>query len=113
MQYGGANDNFGLCLKIFYDQCRKVGIMPHSLSDAFSVMLKGKAREFHYDRIIGRFYNFQETITQIQQHFKTDDRHQHMLHIWNTLTLSTVVEENPDKPLAECFEILLEIMQKT
>ncbi|RKF72193.1 integrase and RNaseH domain-containing protein, partial [Golovinomyces cichoracearum] len=56
MQYGGTDDDFDLCLKIYYDQCRKVGILPHVLGDAFSVMLKGRTREYYYDRIADHIF---------------------------------------------------------
>lgn len=34
-------------------------------------MLKEKAREFHYDRVVGHNYRFQAIASQIQKHFET------------------------------------------
>ncbi|POS81788.1 hypothetical protein EPUL_005575, partial [Erysiphe pulchra] len=76
-------------------------------------MLKGKAREFYYDRVSGRNLQFQSMISQIQQHFETHERRQQMLQKWNMLTLSKFINQFPEKSVAQCFELLLDDMQKT
>jgi hypothetical protein len=38
-------------LRIFYDCCQKVGLEPDQYHNAYSVMLKGRASTFYYDRL--------------------------------------------------------------
>ena len=44
--------------------------------NAYSVMLKGRASNFYYDKIAGRAYNFQTMVTLTKTHFETEENHQ-------------------------------------
>ncbi|RKF81042.1 putative glycosyl [Golovinomyces cichoracearum] len=105
MQYGGTDDDFDFCLKNFYDLCRKVGILPHILGDFFSVMLKGRAREYYYDRITGHIFQFPQMVSQIKQNFETNKRCQQLLLIWNTISLSSFIKKYPEKSVLKSFTL--------
>src|SRR5438045_3275492 len=58
MKYRGGEDSLDMKLQIFYDLCPKAGVPPESYSSAFSIMLKGDARDYYYDKISGRGLTF-------------------------------------------------------
>ena len=74
IKYGGGEDSLDIKLQIFYNLCPKVGVPPKSYSSAFSIMLKGDARDYYYDKISGRGLTFLAMSKTIQEHFKIEER---------------------------------------
>jgi len=73
MKYTGEiYDILDVKLQIFYDCCRKIGIPKDQLHEAFSVMLRGRAHSFYYDKVTNRKYNFETMISLMRTHFKTE-----------------------------------------
>jgi hypothetical protein len=60
-------------LQAFYDSCIKVGLPENQYCNAFSIMLKDRARAFYYDKITGRTYNFITTVAIMKTHFETEE----------------------------------------
>jgi hypothetical protein len=112
MKYGGGEDSLDMKLQIFYDMCPKAGVPPGSYSSAFSIMLKGDARDYYYDKISGRGLTFSAMTKTIREHFETEERRQQMLSKWNTTTLRGIIRDNDSKDMVECFELLLKELQK-
>ena len=98
-------------LRIFYDSCKKAGIREDRYADAFSIMLKGRAAEFYYDKLAGSGSTFDGMIFATRCHFETDEMKQQYLMEWRETTFSRVIAQNPGISKLECLEKLLDRLQ--
>ena len=73
-------------LQIFYNCCRKVGILKDQLHEAFAVMLRGRAYLFYYDKITNWNYSFKTIVSLMKTHFKTEENRQLYLAEWRETT---------------------------
>jgi hypothetical protein len=64
---------------VFFDYYIKVGLANNQFYLAFSIMLKGQASAFYYNKIFKRLYNFIIIIKIINTHFKIEERRQKYL----------------------------------
>ena len=111
-KYGGEMYDFlDLKLQEFYDCCSKIGLTG-SFHLAFSIMLKGRARNFYYSMIAGRQYSFETMISMMKQHFETEENRQMYLSEWRTITLKRTITKHPEKSRLECLELTIDILQK-
>ena len=74
MKYRGGDDSLDRKLQIFYDLCPKASVPPKSYSNAFSIMLKGDARDYYYNKISSHGLNFTTMVKTTQEHFETEER---------------------------------------
>ncbi|TQS33459.1 hypothetical protein Golomagni_06196 [Golovinomyces magnicellulatus] len=96
LKYGGSQDSFDFKLTIFYDLCTKAGINSDAYSSSFSTMLRDDALDYFYDSI-----NNQE------------EHKQAMMTTWNSMSLKSIIKQNDEKSLLDCFEILLKKLRHT
>ena len=90
-KFGGEKyDILDSKLKIFYDNCAKVGVLSSQYHNAFSVMLRGKAADFYYDRISNRNYGFNDMMAMIRIHFETEKNRQHYIQEWREIILTKI-----------------------
>jgi hypothetical protein len=112
-KYGGEEyDILDVKLQVFYDCCSKIGLSDTQYYSAFSIMLKGRASNFYYDKLSGRSYDFQTMINLTRAHFETEENHQKYLSEWRETTLLRMISENPDKSRLECFQLTVDKLQK-
>jgi len=112
-KYGGEEyDILDVKLQVFYDCCSKIGLSDTQYYSAFSIMLKGRASNFYYDKLSGRSYDFQTMINLTRAHFETEENHQKYLSEWRETTLLRTISENPDKSRLECFQLTVDKLQK-
>ena len=113
-KYGGEEyDILDVKLQVFYDCCTKVGFPHTQFHLAFSIMLKGRASSFYYDKISGRSYDFPIMVAMIKTHFETEERRQKYLTEWRSTTLPRTMIQNPEKTQPECLEILFDALRTT
>ena len=98
-------------LRIFYDCCRKVGLGPNDYHDAFSIMLKGRASTFYYDRLAGKGYDFERMIYETRCHFETEQNKQLYLSEWRSTTFQRIAKENPTTSRLDCLQKLFDRLQ--
>ena len=111
-KYGGEQyDILDTKLQVFYDCCTKIGIQESQFHLAFSVMLKGRAADFYYDKISGRSYDFQTMMEMTRTHFETEENRQKYLSEWRETTFTSVIQQNPGKGRLECLEILFDSLR--
>jgi hypothetical protein len=60
---------------IYYDYCHKVRVPQESFNKGFSIMLKGKARDFYFSTIANTNYSFTTMYFMIEDHFETQEKH--------------------------------------
>jgi len=108
-KYGGEEyDILDVKLQVFYDCCSKIGLPDTQYYSAFSIMLKGRASNFYYDKLSGRSYDFQTMINLTKAHFETEENHQKCLSEWHETTLLGTISENPGKLRLECFQLTVD-----
>jgi len=113
-KYGGEEyDILDIKLQVFYDCCTKVGLLDTQFHSAFSIMLKGRASAFYFDKISGRSYDFATMVEMTKTHFETEERRQKYLTEWRGTTLPRTMAKHPDKSQSECLEILFDTLRTT
>lgn len=111
MKYSGEMyDVLEAKLLIFRDNCHKAGIPHAQFAGAFSIMLKGKALRYYFDRLCeaNRDLDFHTLVARVKNHFETEESRQAYLAAWRNTTLPRVIHENPEKSHLECLDILLD-----
>ncbi|KAI0994048.1 hypothetical protein K3495_g14135, partial [Podosphaera aphanis] len=83
-------------IAIFFDYCGKVGLHKEQYHNAFSSMLRDRARQFYYDQLANKGYNFDQMIALTKAHFETEENKQ----------------EYPEKKISECFSMMVDKLQK-
>lgn len=112
MKFGGEiYDIFNTKLRIFDDCCRKIDLPLAQYHEAFSIMLKGKASTFYYDRIAGRNFDIQTMMNLTREHFETEENRQFYVTEWRETTLRRIIDKNPTFSRLECLEILFNKLQ--
>jgi hypothetical protein len=94
---GEEYDILNIKLQIFYNYCLKIGLLKAQYHYVYSVMLKGRASFFYYDKIVGRMYDFQTMVAMTRTYFETEENYQKYLSEWRETTLIRTILENLDK----------------
>ena len=113
IRYGGTlYDILSMKLRIFYEQCEQTGVPENLFNKAYSSMLKDKARDFYYQQLAGRDYDFDQMIRKTAEHFHTPENQQMYLREWEATNFKTIIDANPGKDLKQCLEILIDKLLK-
>jgi hypothetical protein len=99
-------DILNIKLRIFYDCYAKIGMSNTQYHNAFSVMLKGRAATFYYDKLSNRNYRFENMLAMIRIHFETEENRQLYISEWKEITLPRIILDNPNKTRLECLELM-------
>jgi hypothetical protein len=112
-KYSGEEYNIlDVKLQVFYDCCSKIGLLETQYFNAFSIMLKGRASNFYYDKISGKFYDFYTMVIMTKTHFETEENLQKYLSEWREITFFRTISDNPGKSRLDCFQITVDKFQK-
>ena len=111
-KFGGElYDVLNTKLRIFYDNCQKLGLPSNQFHYAYSIMLKGRAATFYYERLAGKGLNFDQMVYETRCHFETEEQKQQYLSEWRETTLLRVIAANPGSSRPECLEKLFDQLQ--
>ncbi|RKF83410.1 integrase and RNaseH domain-containing protein, partial [Golovinomyces cichoracearum] len=99
-------------LRIFFDQCRNVGLPGEHLTSAYSLMLKGKAADYYYAYLSERNYDFVSLIQATKDHFETKHNRQEYLSLWRETTFLHIINKNSYKDRNDCLEILFNTLSR-
>jgi hypothetical protein len=88
-----------------------VGLEEGQRHNAYSVMLKGRASAFYYDRLSGKGFDFQRMIFEMRCHFETEENKQQYLSEWRETTFSRIITANPDISPLDCLQKLFDKLQ--
>jgi len=64
---------------VFFDCYTKVGLIDNQFHLAFSIMLKGRASAFYYNKIFRRLYDFITIVEITRTYFKIKEKRQKYL----------------------------------
>ncbi len=106
LKYHRGEDSLNMSIRVFKDLCPKAGVRLEEYRDTFSTMLAGEASEFYYQKLTEKDLLFNQMVEIMRSNFETKECQNRILNWWNTITLTTVQSQNPDKTILECFEIL-------
>jgi hypothetical protein len=94
-----------------YDCCQKVGLEPDQYHNAYSIMLKGRASVFCYDRLAGKGYDFNRMIYESRCHFETEENKQQYMSEWRETAFPRIIAANPGVPRLDCLQKLFDRLQ--
>jgi hypothetical protein len=76
LKFGGEfYDVFNQKIKVYKNLCRMAGISAKGYHEVYSIMLKGKARDFYYYYIDSQGLIFLEMVARIHTYFYTPENH--------------------------------------
>ncbi|TQS33548.1 hypothetical protein Golomagni_06104 [Golovinomyces magnicellulatus] len=109
---GTKEESFNYKFFIFINNCKRSGIPPKTVPQAFPIMLHGSALDYFYHNCNGR----NMTVHDLHKHFirriKNEEHRRNMERKWNSTSLRQMVKENPDKPMEGKFRKLVECLQQ-
>ena len=112
-KYGGERyDVLELKLRIFRASCDRIGLQEEYYKKALPLMLKGRAKDFYYDKLMISGEEFGWMVSEITKHFETIENTQGYLKEWESTTFLSVILANPEKNKMDCLELLFDKLQK-
>ena len=63
-------------LRIFYNNCTRIGLLKTMYSIALLTMFKEQASSYYYDQLSRKEYDFEFMIFKLKAHFDTDENRQ-------------------------------------
>ncbi|KAH6667382.1 hypothetical protein B0J14DRAFT_642344 [Halenospora varia] len=105
---GGLYDVLDSKLKIFYDNCARIGLPNTMHNIALPTMLKGRASDFYYDQLSGKGYDFDYMVFKLKAHFDTDENRQEYMAEWRETTFPQMIATNPGKSRLEVLQMLFD-----
>ena len=105
-KYAGTNESLDYKLTIFYNICNRARLPQEAYMDAFPTMLKGLALNHFFT---SQLYNlsFSKACEHLRNFFEGPAFQRSNLIEWNSITLQTIMSENPDKKTSECLQLLI------
>ena len=109
IQFGGEPYDFlNAKLPIFIDNCNKAALHPDNWNQAFSFMLKGKARDYFYDQLFGRDYDYRTLIVKVTERFHSPENQQTYLAEWQSMSLMDTIRAHPAKTRLQCLDTMID-----
>ena len=103
---GTSGGSFDYKLGIFLDICQRVELPRESVMRAFPTMLKGLALQyFHNNRLAHQ--SFETACTNIRNFFEGPGFYRRNLDKWESINLSSIAAENPDKSTLELVQLMI------
>jgi len=113
IKYGGSEDTFDTCYRIFIELCGSTGVhTAEAMKRAFWIMLKGDALQFYFDNIEKWTQLRTDPILAVRNNYENEEHLRHIQEQWDTTTLPYVVSKNPEKSISECLELMLQDLRR-
>ena len=103
---GTSGGSFDYKLTIFLDICQRVELPRESVMRAFPTMLKALALEYFYNNRLSH-QPFETVCTNIRNFFEGPGFHRRNLDKWESISLASIVAENPDKSTLEAVQLMI------
>ena len=110
-KYSGVDDSFDFKLTIFHDICNRSGLPPDGYMTAFPTMLKGLAQAHYYNCSLSS-KSFDDACAHMRNFFEGPEYYRKNLTEWNAITLQGFINENPEKSVGQCFQLLIDKLCK-
>lgn len=113
IKYGGGRyDFFDRKHAIWRDNIDKVQLPTDTELKAFSLMLKDDALDFYYQHLRSSAKSITEAIDLTRKHFETIQSAHNYETEWKSITLQKVIANNPQKPIVDNYEVMIEKLRK-
>lgn len=106
-KYSGVGDSFDFKLTIFYDICNRSGLPQDGYMAAFPTMLKGLAQAHYYNCSLST-KPFDAACAHMRNFFEGPEYYRKNLTEWNAITLQGVINDNPEKSVSQCLQLLVD-----
>ena len=110
-KYNGINGSFNLKLAIFLNICQRVDLPASCLLRAFPTMLKGLALDHFYNNQLSGL-TYEEACSSTRNFFEGPGYQRRNLDKWNSISLSSITAENPDKSIYKNIQMLINTLQQ-
>ena len=110
-KYNGINGSFDLKLAIFLDICQRVDLPASCLLRAFPTMLKGLALDHFYNNQLSGL-TYEEACSSTRNFFEGPGYQRRNLDKWNSISLSSITAENPNKNVYKNIQMLINTLQQ-
>jgi hypothetical protein len=110
-KYSGVSDSFDFKLTIFYDICNRSGLPHEGYMTAFPTMLKGLAQAHYYNCSLSN-KPFDAACAHMRNFFEGPEYYRKNLTEWNAVTLQSVINENLEKSVSQCLQLLIDKLCK-
>lgn len=110
-KYDGTNGSFDHKLTIFLDICQRVELPNEALMRAFPTMLKGLAQDHFYNNQLSGL-TYEEACNSTRNFFEGPGYQRRNLDKWNSISLSSITAENPDKSAYENVQMLINTLRQ-
>jgi len=86
---GDKYQYLGIELRMFYENCEKVGLQEIEYNRGFSSMLGGRAREYYFEKLARQKPRptFVQMYEDVQAHFETSERKLDYQQEWMAISL--------------------------
>ncbi|KAE8549770.1 hypothetical protein EYB25_008294 [Talaromyces marneffei] len=113
IKYGGSEDTFDMCYRIFIELCGSTGVhTAEAMRRALWIMLKGDALQFYFDNIEKWTQLRIDPVIAVKNNYENEEHLRHVQEQWDTMTLPYIVSKNPEKSISECLELMLQDLRR-
>ena len=111
-KFSGREYDFLLTkVNLFIDKCQRIDYPRDQLARAVPVMLTGPAYRYYLNNLANKGKSYNDLIHALQKRYETEAIRDRYLREWESLDLATIINQNRDKRLPSCLEILTEKIQ--
>ncbi|RKF82924.1 putative glycosyl transferase, partial [Golovinomyces cichoracearum] len=97
--------NFNFKFLIFINSCKRSGIPPNIVPQAFPIMLHGSALDYFYHNCDGHTLTIKELHRQFIQRYENEEHRRNMERKWNSISLRKMILENQNLPMETTSKI--------
>ncbi|KAL3713545.1 hypothetical protein TMatcc_002248 [Talaromyces marneffei ATCC 18224] len=95
IKYGGSEDTFDMCYRIFIELCGSTGVhTAEAMRRALWIMLKGDALQFYFDNIEKWTQLRIDPIIAVKNNYENEEHLRHVQEQWDTTTLPYIVRND-------------------
>ncbi|KHJ32428.1 hypothetical protein EV44_g3833 [Erysiphe necator] len=110
-KYSGKKDVFQYKFEMFLENCRNADVPKSGLKSAFQYMLADSALGFYFSNkktFLRPDYDLAQICQAFRENYEGQQYRVEMHAEWESISLPLFISKNPDKPLGESFELMID-----
>ncbi|KAI0996298.1 hypothetical protein K3495_g11881 [Podosphaera aphanis] len=109
---GTVEESFYFKFLVFINNCKRSGITPSIVPQAFPIILHGSALDYFYHNCDGNTLTVKELHRQFIQRYENEEHRRNMERKWNSISLRIMILENQNLPMETVFRNLVDRLQQ-